>query len=184
MKHLIAILIVLQVIACGQAKQENATNGNGTTIDSAALDASRAQIGAMLDSFNVAATNAQFDRYFDFFAPDGVFMGTDATEYWTKEEFREWARPHFDKKQTWNFVSVERHIYLDSSGQTAWFDELLSTQMKICRGSGVVAKSGNDWKLKQYVLSMTIPNSRVDDVVRLKAPEEDSLLRAMEAGTR
>lgn len=180
MKQFIAILIVLQIVACGQSQQEKTANGNGTTIDSAALDASRAQIGAMLDSFNVAATNAQFERYFDFFAPDGIFIGTDATEYWTKPQFMEWAKPHFDKKQTWNFVSIERHIYFDSSGQTAWFDELLNTQMKICRGSGVVAKSGNDWKLKQYVLSMTIPNSQIGPIVKLKSAEEDSLINVIE----
>lgn len=180
MKKLIAIMFVLLGISCSQSQQENAANGNGTTIDSAALETSRAQIGAMLDSFNVAATNAQFDRYFDFFAPDGVFMGTDATEYWNKQQFMEWARPHFDKKQTWNFVSIERHIYFDSTGQTAWFDELLNTQMKICRGSGVVAKVGDQWKLKQYVLSMTIPNSQIDPIVKIKSAEEDSLIKVIE----
>jgi hypothetical protein len=37
----------------------------------------------------------------------------------------------------------------------------LSTQMKICRGSGVLVKIGNDWKIKHYVLSMTVPNENV-----------------------
>jgi hypothetical protein len=180
MKQCLAIMIVLLGVSCTQSQKENAANGNGTTIDSAALESSRAQIGAMLDSFNVAATNAQFERYFDFFASDGVFMGTDATEYWTKPQFMEWAKPHFDKKQTWNFVSIERNIYFDSSGRTAWFDELLNTQMKICRGSGVVAKMGNEWKIKQYVLSMTIPNSQINPIVKLKSAEEDSLIRVIE----
>jgi hypothetical protein len=45
-----------------------------------------------------------------------------------------------------------------TTGKTAWFDELLNTQMKICRGSGVLVKIGQEWKIKQYVLSMTIPN--------------------------
>jgi hypothetical protein len=36
--------------------------------------------------------------------------------------------------------------------KTAWFDELLNTQMKICRGSGV-SKVGNDWKIKHYVIN-------------------------------
>jgi hypothetical protein len=180
MKQFIAIMFVLLGISCSHSQQGNSANDNGTTIDSAALEASRVQIGAMLDSFNVAATNAQFDRYFDFFAPDGVFMGTDATEYWTKPQFKEWARPHFDKKQTWNFVSIERHIYMDPAGEMAWFDELLNTQMKICRGSGVVAKSGNEWKIKQYVLSMTIPNNQINPIVKLKSAEEDSLIRVIE----
>ena len=57
-----------------------------------------------------------------------------------------WAKPYFDKKTTWNFTALERHIYFDKTGRTAWFDELLNTQMKICRGSGVLVKIGKEWK--------------------------------------
>jgi hypothetical protein len=57
----------------------------------------------------------------------------------------------------------------------AWFDEL-STQMKICRGSGVLVKIGNDWKIKHYVLSMTVPNENVE-VVKIKTPIEDALMQ-------
>jgi hypothetical protein len=59
----------------------------------------------------------------------------------------------------------------------AWFDELLSTQMKICRGSGVLVKIGNDWKIKHYVLSMTVPNENVTEVVKIKTPIEDALMQ-------
>jgi hypothetical protein len=52
--------------------------------------------------------------------------------------------------------------------------------MKICRGSGVVAKVGDQWKLKQYVLSMTIPNSQIDPIVKIKSAEEDSLIKVIE----
>jgi hypothetical protein len=31
--------------------------------------------------------------------------------------------------------------------QTAWFDELLDTQMKICRGSGILVKENKQWKI-------------------------------------
>jgi hypothetical protein len=51
--------------------------------------------------------------------------------------------------------------------------------MKICRGSGVVVKQGDTWKVQQYVLSMTVPNSEVDPVVAIKAPEEDSIILAL-----
>ncbi|MBK7096676.1 MAG: nuclear transport factor 2 family protein [Saprospiraceae bacterium] len=130
----------------------------------------------MLDSFNIAAARSDYDKYFAFMAEDAVFIGTDATEYWTKSEFMKWAKPYFDKKKTWDFRSVERHIYFDKQQDIAWFDELLDTQMKICRGSGIVTKAGENWKIKQYVLSMTIPNSKTKDVVKLKASEEDNIL--------
>ena len=48
--------------------------------------------------------------------------------------------------------------------------------MKICRGSGVVIKLNGKWKIEQYVLSMTVPNSKIDAVVALKVEEEKALL--------
>jgi hypothetical protein len=48
--------------------------------------------------------------------------------------------------------------------------------MKICRGSGVLVLIDGKWKIKHYVLSMTIPNDNVDEVVKIKAPIEDDLI--------
>ncbi|MEO6539804.1 MAG: nuclear transport factor 2 family protein, partial [Ferruginibacter sp.] len=75
--------------------------------------------------------------------------------------------------------SIQRHIYFGKNADIAWFDELLSTQMKICRGSGVVVKQNDEWKVQQYVLSMTIPNDLSDGIVKLKTPLEDSLINKL-----
>lgn len=143
------------------------------------LSKERASISAMLDSFNVAAARADFNRYFSFYDSGAIFIGTDATERWTKDSFMVWSKPYFDKGRAWNFSSVQRDIYFSEDGGTAWFDELLNTQMKICRGSGVLAKIGDDWKIRQYVLSTTIPNRIIDTVISLKAAEEDSILSSI-----
>jgi hypothetical protein len=79
------------------------------------------------------------------------------------------------KGKAWNFTVLERHIYFDQSKKTAWFDELLNTQMKICRGSGVLVKIDGKWKIKHYVLSMTIPN-KTNAVIKIKEPIEDKLI--------
>ncbi|MEG0760924.1 SnoaL-like domain-containing protein [Chryseobacterium piscicola] len=134
------------------------------------------EIATMLDAFNVAAAKADYKTYFDFYAEESTFIGTDATEVWDKKEFMIWAKPYFDKKKTWNFTSLKRNIHFTKDGQLAWFDELLNTQMKICRGSGVVEKINGHWKVKQYVLSMTVPNEVSDNVVGLKAPIEDQMI--------
>ena len=86
------------------------------------------------------------------------------------------AKPYFDKKRTWKFTSIERHIYFGRHPDIAWFDELLNTQMKICRGSGVVVKQGDGWKVQQYVLSMTIPNDLSDSIVKYKSGIEDPII--------
>ena len=140
---------------------------------------SKKEIAAMLDSFNLAAANASYQTYFDFFTADGIFIGTDATEYWNKDSFMVWAKPYFDRKSTWNFTALQRHIYFGKDPNIAWFDELLNTQMKICRGSGVVVKEKTGWKVQQYVLSATIPNDEMNAVIKIKAPIEDALIQKL-----
>ena len=139
----------------------------------------KTEIGTMLDGFNVAAAKADFTAYFNYFADESIFIGTDATEVWDKKAFMIWAKPYFDKKRTWDFTSLKRNIYFSKDGKLAWFDELLDTQMKICRGSGVVEKINGVWKVKQYVLSVTVPNEVVDKIVVEKAPIEDALIQKL-----
>ena len=47
----------------------------------------------------------------------------------------------------------------------AYFDEVLKTSLGTCRGSGVVEKMKDKWKLKHYVLSMAIPNDNIEQVL-------------------
>lgn len=141
----------------------------------------KSEISSMLDTFNAAAAKADYDGYFNLFADESTFIGTDATEIWDKKAFMVWAKPYFDKKKTWNFKALKRNIYFSKDGKLAWFDELLDTQMKICRGSGVVEKINGNWKVKQYVLSMTVPNEVVDKVVTEKAPIEDALIQKLKS---
>lgn len=146
------------------------------TVFANAQNTEKEKISQTLDAWHKAAADIKFDTYFNLMADDAIFIGTDATENWTKPDFKVWAKPFFDKGKTWNFTALERHIFFDKTGKTAWFDELLNTQMKICRGSGVLVKIGKEWKIQHYVLSMTIPNDEVDAVIKIKAPIEDALI--------
>lgn len=173
--HLISTLLIFSILSCNinpvKESGEIANITNDTT--------SKKEIGNMLDQFNLAAANSDFEKYFNSFSEDGRFIGTDATENWDKNTFMKFSKPFFDKKKTWNFKSIQRNIYIDKTGEIAWFDELLNTWMKICRGSGVVVKENNEWKLKQYVLSTTIPNNNIDSVIKIKSIIEDSLINKL-----
>jgi ketosteroid isomerase-like protein len=133
-------------------------------------------INTMLDNWHKAAADVQFDNYFSYITDDAIYIGTDATENWNKKQFQAFAKPYFDKGSAWSFTALERNIYFSKDGKMAWFDELLNTQMKICRGSGVLVKVKNTWKIKHYVLSMTVPNDNSDEVTKIKAPIEDALI--------
>lgn len=136
-------------------------------------------INAVLDTWHKSAAEANFTAYFNAMTDDAIFIGTDATENWDKKAFQAYAKPHFDKGRAWNFTALERHIYFSNDKKTAWFDELLNTQMKICRGSGVMVLVNGHWKIKHYVLSMTVPNDNVDEVIKIKAPIEDQFISTL-----
>lgn len=136
---------------------------------------SEEKVNEVLEDWHAAAANADYEKYFGLITDDGVFIGTDATENWQNQEFRDFSKPYFDKGKAWSFTTLDRNIYASDNGQIAWFDELLNTQMGICRGSGVLVKEDGEWKIKHYVLSIAIPNENVSEVTLLKK-ERDSLL--------
>jgi hypothetical protein len=165
MKKLFLLLTTLTLISGTVTAQKNQSDKQAITM--------------VLDNWHKAAAEANFNNYFNALHDNSVFIGTDATENWNKKQFQDFAKPYFDKGRAWNFTALERNIYFDASGKMAWFDELLDTQMKICRGSGVMVKEGKVWKIKHYVLSMTVPNDNVDEVVKVKTPIEDTLLQKL-----
>ena len=134
------------------------------------------QINELLEEWHEAAAEADYDEYFSMMADESVFIGTDATENWNKQEFMQWSKPYFERGKAWSFTSLERNIFLAEDENLAWFDELLDTQMGICRGSGVVVKVNGEWKVKHYVLSIAIPNENVDTVTSLKAAFDKALI--------
>lgn len=138
-------------------------------------------INTLLDNWHLAAAEANYENYFQGMSNESVFIGTDATENWDKKEFQSYSKPHFDKGKAWTFKSLERNIYFNKDNSIAWFDELLDTQMKICRGSGVVEKENNEWKIKHYVLSMTIPNENSSAVIQLKDSIESALIHELKS---
>ncbi|HKO77462.1 MAG TPA: nuclear transport factor 2 family protein [Flavobacterium sp.] len=139
------------------------------------------QVNRTLDAWHKAAAEANAKVYFGMMTEDAIYIGTDPTENWDLKAFQAFAKPYFDRGKAWNFKAIERHIYFDKSGKLAWFDELLNTQMKICRGSGVLVKIGKEWKIKHYVLSMTVPNDNADEVVKIIAPIEDVLIQKLQS---
>jgi ketosteroid isomerase-like protein len=144
-------------VGCGAARP---------AISPSDAERARASVATVLDDWHAAAAASDEARYFDHLAEDAVFLGTDATERWTKRRFRAYAHPHFDRGNGWAFRSIRREITVDPGGRLAWFDEDLATEnLGPARGSGVLRR-GDDgrWRIVQYNLALTIPNERFQRV--------------------
>ena len=146
-----SVLSILMMLAVGPA---------ATTPDD------RADIGKLLDAFHASAAKADEAAYFGCFADGAVFLGTDASERWTLAEFRAYAHPHFSEGKGWTYVPQERHVELVGGAHVAWFDEVLKSEKHgLCRGTGVVARTEQGWRVAQYSLTFLVPNDAAAAVV-------------------
>ena len=144
---------------------------------------SKQEVDSFLNDWHSAASEADFEKYFSKMDRLSVFIGTDASENWTKDQFKEFSKPYFEKGKAWNFKSIERHIYMNSSKNFIWFDELLETWMGLCRGSGVIEVIDSKYALKHYVLSLTVPNEMVRDVLVIKREKDSILIDQLKLGS-
>jgi SnoaL-like protein len=126
----------------------------------------KVQVNNFINEWHKNASEADF-AYFDKISESGIYIGTDASELWTKKEFLDWSKKYFESGKAWEFETIERNIYLSVDYSYSWFDELLNTGMGVCRASGLLIRTDNEWTIEHYHLSITIPNESVNDVKRI-----------------
>ncbi|WP_295996008.1 nuclear transport factor 2 family protein [Rugamonas sp.] len=166
-------LATLCLTLCGwSAGAQNATAADAADAATAAAAPDTAEtkltarINAFVDQWHDDAAHAR-PAYFDKIASDGVFIGTDKSELWHRDDFKVWAKPYFDSGKAWAFTVIKRHVYLSADRQYAWFDEQLHTQMGICQASGVIHQTaGGGLEIEHYQLSIAIPNPLAEQVVK------------------
>lgn len=137
----------------------------------------RKEVNTLLVNWHKAASDANFKEYFGVLDSSAIYIGTAAEEIWTKEKFANFSKPYFDKGKAWSFTTLERNIYVSEAANIVWFDELIDTWMGTCRGSGVLQKKGDSWKIKQYVLSVAIPNDDIQAVIDIKKKNDSIFLK-------
>ncbi|MCS0581806.1 nuclear transport factor 2 family protein [Massilia pinisoli] len=131
------------------------------------------QVNAFVDGWHDDAAHARM-RYFDKMAPDGVYIGTDRSELWQRDAFREWGRTYFEGRQAaWVFHPTRRNVYATPDGALIWFDELLDTEnMGHCMASGVIRRTAAGFEIVHYQLSLAVPNEVAKQVLGIVTAAE------------
>ena len=125
-------------------------------------DESRIELDTMLNQWHRAAAVADADAFFGAMSKDAIYIGTDPSERWLRDELRDWSKFAFERESAWNFKVIERQIYMGDDQKMAWWNETLDTWMGVCRGSGVAWLTAEGWKIKHYHLSVTILNEKIE----------------------
>jgi hypothetical protein len=121
-----------------------------------------AEIDSLINLWHHAAATADEESFFGRMSADGIYIGTDATERWLRDELKTWSMKYFERESAWNFKPLSRNVRLGPGGQIAWFDELLDTWMGTCRSTGILEKRESEWRIVHYQLSVTLPNELMD----------------------
>jgi hypothetical protein len=126
-------------------------------------------IDSLLNRWHKAAATADEAVFFDsIMTSDAIYLGTDVTERWLRDELKSWAKSAFEKEVAWAFTPKRRAVYFNENDpRFAWFEEDLDTWMGPCRGSGVLLKTDGKWKLKHYNLAISVPNDAVDKYLNI-----------------
>jgi len=145
----------------------------GAASASAATDAELTkQVNAFVDGWHDDAANTRM-AYFDKIAKDGVYIGTDRSELWTRDEFKAWSKKYFDARSAWTFKATRRNVYASADKSLIWFDELLDTKnMGHAMASGVIRKTAKGFEIVHYQLSLAVPNEVIDQVTGIIAEHE------------
>ena len=137
----ILFILVLPIIICCQ----------NTNLDQA--------VTSVLNKLHLNASEARGTEYFDLFAEDAIFFGTDINERWDKNAFQEYGMTRFETGKGWTYHMTKRNIYFSDDDETCWFDELVrNDKYGQLRGTGVMKLVDQDWKIVQYNLALPIPN--------------------------
>lgn len=124
-------------------------------------------VAKVLDDWHQAAAGADAETYLGLMAPEFRFLGTDATERWDRISFTTYVDYYFRQEHRgWTYLPQDRVVNLAPDGQLAWFDEILKNQgYGELRGSGVLLLEPEGWRIAQYSMTFTVPNSAAKAVV-------------------
>jgi hypothetical protein len=129
----------------------------------------RRAIDSLLNRWHRAAATADEAVFFDSsMTKDAIYLGTDISERWLRDELKSWAKSAFDREVAWAFTASNRQIYFNENDPSlAWMEESLDTWMGPCRGSAVLMKIDGRWKIKHYNLAVAVANDVVEKYMKL-----------------
>jgi len=110
---------------------------------------------ATLDALHKAGADADAAAFESLLAQDVVFLGVGGTARLEGQAARAYFSEQLPQGSAWAYSSSLRETRVSADGSVAWFDETLEHgQLGLGRGTGVLLRSSDGWRVAQYNLTM------------------------------
>jgi len=115
--------------------------------------------GSALDALHKAGMDANQPAFAALLAEDVIFLGMDGANRLEGAAVRNFVSNSFASGKAWAYSSSLREIRLSGDGSVAWFDEVLEhDRLGSGRGTGVLIRKSEGWRVAQYSLTIPLPN--------------------------
>jgi uncharacterized protein (TIGR02246 family) len=162
MKHSVALFFVAVLLVI---------NGCTQKVD---LNAEKSNVKSVVDQFIQALETENIELFAKIMAhdPDMVNFGTDAAERWVGwQELKESVEKQFASFDKTKLTVKDQVIKLNSSGNTAWFSEVVDWDVSVqdepihiegSRITGVLEKQNGNWVCVQFHTSVPMSGQAVE----------------------
>lgn len=135
-------------------------------------------VGVALDALHSSASAADGAAFFERLDPDVVWIGSAASDRWTRTGLQALATPLFEAGEGWTVTARARQVWLapDPCDCLAWADEELESDVFSTAVGNALMRRGEDgeWRVWRYALTYPIPNDLARDMTdEIKAWEAD-----------
>lgn len=93
-------------------------------------DIDHSDVNVVLDEWHHSASVGDLHTYIQSMTEGAVFMGTDESERWTRDELQSYAEKYFKDGQGWTYHPRDRFVRTNAYGDIAWVDGLFLILLK------------------------------------------------------
>jgi hypothetical protein len=114
---------------------------------------------AALDALHKAGADANQAAFTALLTKDVVFLGMDGANRLEGPSVRAFVSENLAHGNAWTYRSSQRETRVSEDGSVAWFDESLEhDQRGRGRGTGVLVRNSEGWRIAQYNLTLPLPS--------------------------